>query len=182
MKSSSPRSHQDVAPNKPSGLAGRAKATTIYPTATTADEDSESGISSEGEVTDDLEFSTDSKDSLVNPPTSSCMSYTNYSTMQVSILSTAAASTSATSSTPRPGVRSLPPNIQRSFSGRFTPCVIAEMGYSTSPWLKLDADTVQGHINVVYAGYEYAVEHGDGFHTSVHPHTPSKLLQNAYLI
>ena len=41
------------------------------------------------------------------------------------------------------------------------------MGCSTSPWLNLDVDAVQGHVNVVYPGHEYAVEHGDGFCTSV---------------
>ena len=45
------------------------------------------------------------------------------------------------------------------------------MGCSATPWLKLDVDTVQGHVNIVYTGHEYAVEHGDGFHTSVRPHT-----------
>jgi hypothetical protein len=101
-----------------------------------------------------------------------CVSYTNHSTVQVSISSVVAASTaSATSSASRPGVRSLPQNIQRSFSNHFMPCAITEMGCSSSPWSKLDIDTIQGHVNVVYAGQEYAVEHGDGFHVSVCPHT-----------
>ena len=45
------------------------------------------------------------------------------------------------------------------------------MGCSTTPWLKLDVDTVQGHVNIVYAGHDYTVENSDGFHTSVRPHT-----------
>ena len=97
--------------------------------------------------------------------------YTNYS-MQVSISSTTTTSaTSITSSTSRPGVRSLPPHVQRSFSEDFVPCVITEMGCSASPWLNLDVDTVQEYVNIVYTGYNYAVEHGDGFHSSLRPRT-----------
>ena len=92
--------------------------------------------------------------------------------MQVSISSTTMTSaTSITSSTSRPGVRSLPPHIQRSFSEDFIPCVITEIGCSASPWLNLDVDTIQDYVNIVYTGYDYAVEHGDGFHSSVRLHT-----------
>ena len=56
------------------------------------------------------------------------------------------------------------------------------MGYSVSPWSKLDVNTIQGHVNVVYAGYEYAIERGDGFHASVCRRTPFDFLQNTYLI
>ena len=45
------------------------------------------------------------------------------------------------------------------------------MGCSASPWLNLDVDTVQEYVNIVYTGYDYAVEHGDGFHSSVRPRT-----------
>jgi hypothetical protein len=45
------------------------------------------------------------------------------------------------------------------------------MGCSASPWLALDADTVQGLVNHIYPGCEYAVEHGDGFHASVRLYT-----------
>ena len=104
-----------------------------------------------------------------------CLCFPNsdcYSTTQVSISSTTTASTApVTPRTSRPGVRSLPPNVQRSFSDSFAPCVIAEMGCSASPWLNLDVDTVQGYVNLVYTGHEYTVEHGDGFHASVCPCT-----------
>ena len=92
--------------------------------------------------------------------------------MQVTVSSIETVSTaSVASSTSRPGVRSLPPNVQRSFSDDFTPSVIAEMGCSASPWLNLDVDTIQGHVNVIYVGHEYTVGHGDGFYTSVRPRT-----------
>jgi len=45
------------------------------------------------------------------------------------------------------------------------------MGCSASPWSKLDVDTVQGHVNFVYAGHKYVIENGDGFHASVCSHT-----------
>lgn len=109
---------------------------------------------------------------------------TNFSGVQVTISSTSAASpaTMARASTPRPGVRSLPPNVRRSFSEDFVPCVITEMGCSTSPWSKLGADTVQGHVNSIYPGYDYAVEHGGAFHNAVSSHTSlSNISQNLYL-
>ena len=58
-KSGPPRSHQDAAPNKPPGLAGPSKPTVTYPptTATTANDNSESNISTDNEeVTDNLVF------------------------------------------------------------------------------------------------------------------------------
>ena len=92
--------------------------------------------------------------------------------MQVSISSTTMTpAASIVSSTLRPGVRSLPPHVQQSFSDHFTPHVIAEMGCSGSPWSNLDVDTIQDYVNFVYTGYDYAVEHGDGFHSTVRPHT-----------
>ena len=97
--------------------------------------------------------------------------YTDYF-MQVSISSTTTTSaTSITPSTLRPGVQSLPPHVQQSFSEDFVPCVITEIGCSASPWLNLDLDTIQDYVNIIYTGYDYAVEHGDGFHSSVRPHT-----------
>ena len=69
-KSSSSRSRQDVLPNKPSGLTGLTKAAIIYPAASTVDEDDgPSTLTDDEEITDDLEFSAGSKDSLVSPPT-----------------------------------------------------------------------------------------------------------------
>ena len=68
-KSSSPRSHLNIAPTKPSGLTGRAKSATTHPIILTANEDDESSAT-EDEVIDDLEYSTSSKDSLVRPPIS----------------------------------------------------------------------------------------------------------------
>ena len=41
------------------------------------------------------------------------------------------------------------------------------MGCSASPLLNLDADTIQGHVNFVYSGHDYAVEHGNAFHSLV---------------
>lgn len=97
-----------------------------------------------------------------------CTPLTNYTWIQVTISSTTpTVTTVATAPTPRLGVRSLPPNVQRSFSNHFVPCIITEMGCSTSPWSNLDADTIQGHVNFIYAGHDYTVEHGDAFHASV---------------
>ena len=143
----------------------------MHPTVAAADEDDESSASTEDEIVDDLEFSSGS---IVSPLTSLCISCNNrFVTQQVSVISSAAgfSPNPATSSMLRPGVRSLPPNVQRSFSDHFTPCIIAEMGCSALPWLKLNADTIQGHVNTVYSGHDYAVERGDGFHASVCPRT-----------
>jgi hypothetical protein len=100
------------------------------------------------------------------------MPCTNYSAVQVSISSTETTSAaSVVSSTSRLGVWSLPRNVQRSFSDAFAPRVIAEMGCSSSPWSRLDVDTVQSHINFLYTGYEYTIEDADEFDTSVRART-----------
>lgn len=70
-KSSSPRSHQDIAPSKPSGFTGAARTATAHPTVATVDEDDEPSMPTEDEeAADDLEFSNGSNDSLVRPLTS----------------------------------------------------------------------------------------------------------------
>ena len=68
-KSSSPRSHLNIAPTKPSGLTGRAKSATTHPIILTAN-DNESSATEDEEVIDNLKYSTSSKDSLVQPPIS----------------------------------------------------------------------------------------------------------------
>lgn len=62
-------------------------------------------------------------------------------------------------------------DVQQSFSKDFIPYVITEIGCSVSPWLNLDVNTVQDYVNIIYMGYDYAIEHGDGFHSLVRPHT-----------
>ena len=112
------------------------------------------------------------------------ISPTDLSGVQVTISSTSTTSpaTMVRASTPRLGVRSLPPNVRRSFSEDFAPCVITEMGCSTLPWSKLSADIVQGHVNSVYPGYDYAVERGGAFHTVVSSCTsPLNISQNPSL-
>ena len=164
-------SDQDVTPSKPTGLASCTKAVVVHPTATAISEDDEPDTLTEAEeIDDDLEYSTSSMDTLVPVSLYSLLwiPLTNYTSIQVTILSTTtAATTVATASTPRLGVRSLPPNVQRSFSNDFVPYIITKMGCSASPWSNLDADTVQGHVNFIYSGHDYAVEHGNAFHSSV---------------
>ena len=92
--------------------------------------------------------------------------------VQFSISPVVTTSTTAVTPTPRPGVWSLPPNVQRSFSEHFTLYVITEISCSKTPWMKLDVDTVQRHVNAAYPGYEHAVVRGDGFHSLVSPLTP----------
>jgi len=179
---SSSRSRQDAVPSKPAGLAGSFKATIMQPAA--ADEDDEPDTPTETEeIDDDLEYSGGSTDTLVHLPcSSSYIPLTNHCGIQVSISSTAPSSTAVVPvTTTRPGVRSLPQNVQRSFSSHFIPYVVAEMGCSTSPWSSLDVDTIQGCVNFIYSGYDYAVEHGDAFHSSVSPYVLSlNLPQNPY--
>jgi hypothetical protein len=65
-KSNSPHTHQDITPNKPSGLTDLAKTAIAHPTTTAADEVDEPGtLTDDDEVTDDLVYSAGVKDSLV---------------------------------------------------------------------------------------------------------------------
>jgi hypothetical protein len=156
--------------NKPSGLAGPFKTTTIRLASTTEDDD-ELNMPTEDdevEVGDDLKFLSEVNESLVRSlPTFSHTVFTPLTPTQVSISSMTTSSTSGASSRPRHGVQSLPQHVQRSFSESFAPCIIAEMGRSSSPWSRLDIDAVQACVNLTYPGREYAVEHGDAFDASV---------------
>ena len=68
---------------------------------------------------------------------------------------------------PRPGVRSLPANVRRSFSEDFIPSVLEEVGWSTTPWQNLGINTLQICINQVYPTLGYVVEKGDAIDSSV---------------
>ena len=67
----------------------------------------------------------------------------------------------------RPGVKTLPSSIRRTFSEEFVPSVLEEVGCSETPWTGLDVELLQGCINFVYPELGYVVEKGDALDTSV---------------
>jgi len=74
---------------------------------------------------------------------------------------------------PRPGVRSLPAAIRRTFSDEFIPSVLEEVGWSTTPWENPNVKTLQICMSEVYPTIEYVVEKGDTIETSVGSPLPS---------
>lgn len=64
-------------------------------------------------------------------------------------------------------MRSLPPNIRRSFSEDLIPAVLEEVGCSRAPWGNLDIDTIQVCVNEIYPRAGHIVEKGDALESSV---------------
>ena len=77
-------------------------------------------------------------------------------------------------------MNSLPGNIRRIFSEDFIPAVIEEIGYSSTPWQNLNADELQGCVNLVYPGLDHVVEKGGPLEISVRQLSVRHLRGNTY--